>query len=163
MDPVFWRRLRHFWSYMNNNFTLQFCEIFYVGQGGWTKLLERKHFSDLGFSNLGCWRLMGWDSMGIPSDQSIRFPSVPLVCTKTFPVGCAPDNRNSSVFALAPPTLDIFFLLTEGFTPTGSATQIFMALPLTAWRSVVDNWSYGYVLILQNKKLNYRWQTAWRV
>jgi len=47
--------------------------------------------------------------MGIPSDQSIRFPSVPLVCTKTFPVGCAPDNRNSSVFALAPPTLDIFF------------------------------------------------------
>ena len=49
--------------------------------------------------------------MGIPSDQSIRFPSVPLVCTKTFPVGCAPDNRNSSVFALAPPTLDIFFYL----------------------------------------------------
>ena len=39
--------------------------------------------SDLRFPVWGCWYLVAWNPKGIPS-----FPSVPLVCRKTYPVGC---------------------------------------------------------------------------
>ena len=36
--------------------------------------------------------------------RSVHFPLVPLVCSKTFPVGCAQDTGNSAV-ALVTPSL----------------------------------------------------------
>ena len=37
---------------------------------------------------------------------SVRFPSVPMGCSKTFPAGCAQDTGKTAVLALAPTTLE---------------------------------------------------------
>ena len=62
---------------------------------------------------------------GTPSEYRIRFPSVPLVCRKTFPIGCAQDTVNYVVLALVPPTLGIPRI----FHNSSDVTETFMGLP----------------------------------
>jgi len=51
----------------------------------------------LGFTIWGCWYMVGWDPQKAQF-WSVQFPSAPLVCRKTFPVGCVQDSGNSIVF-----------------------------------------------------------------
>jgi len=101
-EAVFWRHLSHFHSGLI--VPLNSINFSTSDRTDEINFLNPKFFVGLRFSVWVYRYLVGWYLQ--KAHPSVRFLSIPLVCSKTFPVGSAWDTGKTAVLAPAPATLE---------------------------------------------------------
>ena len=96
---VYKRYLPNFCSDLKiNNLTVEFSEFSCVGRHGWNECMEDWISNLCGFGVLPFGVLDSWCGLW-PQKAPLRLPLVPLVCSKTFPVGFAQDTGKTAANA----------------------------------------------------------------